>query len=299
MNIEKSKMQFRNILPSLIIGFLALIIIFQLIQSNRMNEELTRLRSGTNMQETQAGFSIRRLQADSLFIFGERELALDIYKSEYEAGLLSKDFYERIKLYFPEQNINENEVSKELISEKELIKMVRNQSNLVKTYSHKYDELLRTHIRLQDSLDKVQKNYESGTLAYADTITHLKSSKYGELEFKSSKDEKVLFFGEIKSNQANGYGLGIWSSGGIYRGDWKNNMRQGNGVYIWKDGEKYEGAYLNDKRNGIGKYVWKNGLYFVGSWKDDKRHGEGILYEKNGTVRTQGVWSEDNLNSKK
>lgn len=119
--------------------------------------------------------------------------------------------------------------------------------------------------------------------------------KRGFLEFYSSKGgHKITYFGEIADGMANGYGIGYWSSGSIYKGYWKNNMRHGKGIFEWADGERYEGEYREDKRHGYGVYISKVGRY-EGYWEGDMRHGEGKLYEANGKLRVHGIWEYDKL----
>ncbi len=113
--------------------------------------------------------------------------------------------------------------------------------------------------------------------------------------FKSSKGVKIEYAGQVVNNKANGYGVGLFESGGVYKGNWQNNKRHGKGVYIWKDGEKYEGDFVGDKREGFGIYTWKNGEKYEGQWKNDMRDGKGTLYKANGDIKIAGLFIKDNL----
>ncbi len=117
----------------------------------------------------------------------------------------------------------------------------------------------------------------------------------GSLTLVSLKGVKFEYVGKTVNGQANGYGVGIFESGGVYKGFWQDNLRHGNGQYVWKDGDKYEGDFFNDRRTGHGTYTWKNGEYYIGEWKDDMRHGEGVLYRKNGKVKIEGLFDNDKL----
>jgi hypothetical protein len=90
-----------------------------------------------------------------------------------------------------------------------------------------------------------------------------------------------------------GFGVGLWSTGGIYKGDWKNGLRDGHGTYVWKDGEVYEGEWKAGVRTGSGKYIWKDKYYYIGDWQDNKRHGFGTMYYPNGKIEYQGNWVQD------
>lgn len=111
--------------------------------------------------------------------------------------------------------------------------------------------------------------------------------------FKSSKGTRFDYFGAMANNKANGFGVGIFESGGVYKGQWKDNLRQGEGFYRWQDGEYYQGAFLKDKRHGYGTYHFKNGDVYEGYWESDMRHGQGKLTRKNGKVKLEGLWEND------
>ncbi len=124
----------------------------------------------------------------------------------------------------------------------------------------------------------------------------LKQRSFGEyLTFTNAKGSQIHYVGQVKNNQANGYGVAILSTGSRYEGEWKNNQRHGEGSFFWPDGEYYVGHYFNDKRSGEGTYHWPNGEKFVGLWKDDERTGEGAFYGKKGDVVASGVWEDDEL----
>lgn len=117
----------------------------------------------------------------------------------------------------------------------------------------------------------------------------------GILNLVSSKGKKFQYIGQTKSGAAEGYGVGVFETGSIYKGYWKNNLRHGKGIFTWKDEEFYEGDFVDDKRNGYGEYHWKNGEVYKGFWKNDQRHGEGKLYKKNGKLKKEGIWENDEL----
>jgi chaperonin cofactor prefoldin len=103
----------------------------------------------------------------------------------------------------------------------------------------------------------------------------------------------VYFIGSKINGVPNGYGVGLWSTGGVYKGEWKNGLREGKGIYVWKDGEVYEGDWKDGMRTGQGKYVWKDKQSYIGGWQENKRHGFGSVYYPNGKLEYEGQWEKD------
>lgn len=126
-----------------------------------------------------------------------------------------------------------------------------------------------------------------------------KGSDWKYLKFyKKTKSMYVNYVGQIKNGEANGRGVGIYSSGSVYRGEWRNGVRYGEGIFEWSDGEKYEGEYVDDQRHGYGVYYWSNGLRYEGQWRNDKREGLGTLFDKNNKVVAEGEWKNDKVSKK-
>lgn len=115
------------------------------------------------------------------------------------------------------------------------------------------------------------------------------------LNLVSSKGKQFEYLGDTENQKANGYGIGIYESGSIYKGYWKDNQRHGKGIFTWKDGERYDGNYAYDLRHGEGTYIWKNGEKYTGEWKEDQRHGKGTIFKKNGKIKNSGIWEADKL----
>lgn len=113
------------------------------------------------------------------------------------------------------------------------------------------------------------------------------------ISFTGPKGSKVHYMGEVKDGKANGGGVGIWTTGSVYRGQWRNNLRHGEGTFEWADGERYEGTYVDGVRTGFGKYYWPSGDRYEGQWKGDRRNGQGTLFDMDGNIRFKGTWKED------
>jgi hypothetical protein len=116
----------------------------------------------------------------------------------------------------------------------------------------------------------------------------------GKLEFEISTGTKVYYAGDVLQGKAEGYGYGLFGTGGVYEGDWRANKRHGKGKYTWKDGNIYSGEFKEDKRHGYGTYYFiKTGDKYEGEWRDNKRNGKGMLYSKDGKEILNGIWEND------
>lgn len=113
------------------------------------------------------------------------------------------------------------------------------------------------------------------------------------LAFTSAKGQKIHYLGEVRDGKANGGGVGIWTTGSVYRGQWRNNLRHGEGSFEWVDGERFEGSYVDGSREGYGTYFWPSGDRYEGQWKGDRRNGQGTLFDMDGNVRYKGLWKDD------
>jgi hypothetical protein len=113
------------------------------------------------------------------------------------------------------------------------------------------------------------------------------------ISFAGSKGATVHYLGEVSNGKANGGGIGIWTTGSVYRGEWRNNVRNGKGSFTWADGERYEGNYIDGRREGEGIYYWPSGERYEGQWSNDQRNGQGTLFDLDGNVRYKGIWKDD------
>ena len=58
-------------------------------------------------------------------------------------------------------------------------------------------------------------------------------------------------------------------------------------------GDYFLGEYRDGKRSGRGTYIFSDGRKYVGDWKDNKTEGFGILFNSDGSVRSKGIWSNN------
>ena len=235
-----------------------------------------------------------RILADSLFITGDYEQALEHY-----AQFIGPDGDSSLLV------LRQTRVEVLAESPKVVYRYIRNQNNGAIDSLAQVIEKLQIQQALQQG--KLQRQIQALENEKQKTEKELQASEiekkrlaeaYGTTKFKSRKGTDVQYWGQLKEGKAEGEGFGLWASGSYYEGQWKANQRQGQGRYVWADGEHYEGEFQEDQRHGQGKYTWKNGEYYIGNWVKDHREGKGILYDKKGKVKFDGEWRKDEFVSK-
>jgi hypothetical protein len=153
---------------------------------------------------------------------------------------------------------------------------------------------------ISNVLSEVENNFESQVEEFKLQLAQKEKAlsrkeRVQVISFRNEKGNLVHYLGEVSNGKANGGGIGIWDTGGIYRGEWKDNQRHGEGIYEWKDGHRYEGEYETDMRQGQGTYYWSSGEKYEGEWKNSKRNGNGVLFDKNNNISYQGLWKDDKI----
>lgn len=236
-----------------------------------------------------------------------RELVIadnEIFIGEYESALNSFDKLLASNKY--------SDLDRELIQFRiDKINALKSQGdtlvNDIKAYQFTLNNMItslnkveKTKDSLYSEIEKLQNDFSQQTndfkaeLAEKNKLLNRKE-KIQVISFKNTKGNTIHFLGEIKNNQANGGGVGIWNTGSIYKGEWENNQRHGKGLFEWTDGHKYDGEFVNDIREGEGTYFWSSGEKYVGTWKDGKRNGYGKLYDKDNNLKYEGEWRNDKI----
>lgn len=240
---------------------------------------------------------------------------LELINKADENLLLTGDYEAAIEEYQALQNKTDSEQIIEMLSVraqnadslKQYFEKNKGQSQRKDYLLSKKDEEITALTKKTDSLS-IEK--EKMREAYKDTLADLKQTlsrkeeklnqkeKVKVLQFESLSNQKVHYLGEVENGKANGGGVGIWSTGSIYKGEWKDNRRHGKGTIESQNGERYEGNWVNGKRQGEGAYYWPSGEKYEGEWKDNKRHGQGTLYDRDNNVQYKGLWKNDKPASK-
>lgn len=234
--------------------------------------------------------------ANYLLLSGNFEESKKLYE---EIAEINKDYEWLNLIHFFSTDRNALELDREKLSNEKISlfdKLKKSQSELkqhlytLNIYAQIVDSLNNKIQHLQEEqehLSKLNQKLEAD-------FNKLKSS-YGKIDFLNANKVKVHYFGELNEGKANGYGMGIFDSKGIYDGEWKDNTRNGKGKYLWSNGDIYEGNYKNDKRNGFGIYYFASGEKYEGNWENDLRNGKGKFYDKEGKVILEGIWINDKL----
>ncbi len=170
---------------------------------------------------------------------------------------------------------------------------LKQRDEIIELLNNTLDSLNTEHTNERNQLSLQIKEQETELTQRLNEI-HRKE-KIQVISFKSQKGKLIHYLGEVKDGKANGGGVGIWSTGSIYKGEWKENLRHGQGKYQWADGDVYEGSYVNDMREGEGVYHWTSGEHYDGEWSGDKRNGYGKLFDKDKNLTYEGQWRNDKI----
>ena len=235
---------------------------------------------------------------------------LEILNAADEQLIVSGDYDQAIAQYNQLRQNTRNEKLQNLLSVrtqnadslKNYFKNNRGQSQQKDYRLAKQEEKITVLKERLDSLKEVKSTIAEN---YGDTLSELRQEamvlrqklnqkeKVKVLQFKSSNGQTVHYLGEVEDGKANGGGVGIWTTGSIYKGDWKDNRRHGKGTIESQNGERYEGDWTKGVREGEGEYFWPSGERYDGEWKENKRHGQGTLYDRDNNVQYEGKWKND------
>ncbi len=181
------------------------------------------------------------------------------------------------------ENDNQNSVNQELL----LAQTKKRIQELETEWQYKWSNS-------QEQVNTLKENLKDAQEALEKKDRQLnRKEKVQIITFEGQKGAKIHYLGEVENGKAQGGGMGIWTTGSIYRGEWKDNKRHGKGTFEWADGEKYDGDYNNDIREGTGTYYWPSGERYEGNWANNMRQGEGKLFDKDGNISYSGLWDKD------
>jgi hypothetical protein len=234
------------------------------------------------------------LRANRYLLTGKTDSAMAIYEQYDSINWIKELSKSRIALV--------DSLKREKVIVKEIVEVTSaaetsNRSSISTEAMELIDDLSKEVELSKSQRDSMQQAASRETAELLRRMEEMeKSSDWKYLKFyKKTKSMYVNYVGQLKNGEANGKGVGIYSSGSVYRGEWRNGVRHGEGVFEWSDGEKYEGEYVNDQRHGYGVYHWSNGLRYEGQWRNDKREGLGTLFDKNNKVVAEGEWKNDKV----
>ena len=233
------------------------------------------------------------IATDNYFLTGDYETA----QQEYEALLKRKGLPSNFEQFV---DLRQQKIAAIVSSEDALIDDIQTFRLMLSNSRQQNDSLVSKIEYLNKQIGSSKEQHENELAALKKTIEEQKSKlsskdKVQVISFINEKGNLIHYLGEVRDGKANGGGVGIFDTGGIYRGEWKNNQRHGKGTYEWKDGHKYEGEFVNGEREGQGTYIWSSGEKYVGQWSAGKRNGQGTLYDKDNNISYEGLWADDKI----
>ena len=96
-------------------------------------------------------------------------------------------------------------------------------------------------------------------------------------QLKNNHKKTLVYIGEQKSDEKEGFGIKIMPNNVKYIGFFKNNKSEGYGKFINENKKDiYYGEFSQDQANGFGIYRHKNETLYYGEWKNDLRENYGI-----------------------
>ena len=233
---------------------------------------------------------LQLFELDEQVIFsGDYEQALSAYEALYPQlgeevqGVLAQRIENIKQLIESLNNENQEDVNKDLLLAERKRQIQELNTSLDSLQSSYANTLQQAQVQSQNLREELSKKERALN----------RKERLQVLTFAGQKGAKIHYLGEVENGKANGGGIGIWTTGSIYRGEWKDNKRQGKGTFEWADGEKYEGDYNNDIREGQGTYYWPSGERYEGGWANNMRQGEGKLFDKDGNISYSGLWDKD------
>ncbi len=290
MDIKKSK------LPALLIGvnlILAAALVFSYVSFQ--NAKKSYQKTEDDYKNTLTYYKTIAL-ANSYLLDKNYKEALDLYMQA--DSLIAREFnWEELVMKYIDLT------EKDLENMADLKSLNTNLNNSLGSLSNSIQNMKEDVENKEIHIDTLKRKLKEATHeieGYMTSIGRLRNeiekikSSYASLSFTTPQKMKVSYFGEVKDDEANGYGMGVFDSKGIYEGQWKNGLRHGKGKYTWlSNGDIYEGEFYEGKRQGYGKYVFASGERYEGDWKDDLRHGKGAFFSKEGKVLLDGNWEKD------
>lgn len=262
-------------------------------KQNKLETQITQYKQEIDSTKTEVK-KLKMLQlADDYFFEGNYSQAKISYKSILNSYKLSQIQENRIKQKI--RRIEEVQSTKEVLTDeirahqftlKNKQKKVDSLQTILENYKNQNQIELATKNKKIEFLQKELKQKKK-TISRKENIL--------VISFKNEQGDIIHYLGEVENGKANGGGIGIWRTGGLYKGDWKENKRHGEGEYEWSDGHKYKGEFQNDKREGEGSYYWPSGEKYEGEWSDGKRNGQGTLYDQDGNIQYTGKWKNDKI----
>lgn len=278
------------ILVLVVFALIALLFQTTFITNKRISERLIENETELNKQLAMASQRDSLLNADEWILQqGDLENSKSLFDKLMEQA--SPELKQRleIRLNYIQELISLDQQGSEILSRKD--QLIRSQRQRLQLLEAETDSLAELHSEKMSTVQKRLQAVENDKQALEKELS--RKEKVKVISFAGLKGTTVHYLGEVVDGKADGGGIGIWTTGSVYRGEWRNNLRHGKGSFQWKNGERYEGNYVDGKREGEGTYYWPSGERYEGQWVADQRTGQGTLFDLDGNVRYKGEWLND------
>ena len=114
------------------------------------------------------------------------------------------------------------------------------------------------------------------------------------LGFFFHENKKKFYFGNLKEDERDGFGVNYKRNGDIEIGFWKKEILEGLEIIKKNNGEIWYGIVKDEEFNGFVIIKYPNGSRYEGEIKNNLKHGFGIMYDLYGNFNI-GVWNHDQL----
>ncbi len=257
--------------------------------------------NNTNQTSRLSQYLVAKITADSILLSGNFDQAEKAYIKIKEQYPHRVNLPEQLKAMNHKRNQYETylELQDELNTHIETIEQLESYMTIIE---RRYHNLSQEQGRInQVNVYSEETRFKVDSVVDNSIVNDLASNVKGILEIINFDGVEIKYIGEVKNNEANGYGYAVFAKKGFYEGFWANNMRNGNGIYYWQNGDTYAGSYVDGKREGMGTYTFASGEIYTGDWQDNFRNGNGKLINKKGKLVFEGIWEggEPVLKSKK
>ena len=226
-------MKKRIAIPYILLVIATVVAVFLMFRNTSLERELAQRKSELDGVQNEIIHYEGLLSIDSVLVSGDVDGAIGLYSRSLETNKSNRSVELRIALAKTFSELKANASSLNPYSGTEDSTATENVVNSRELNS--YDSLNFIIEKKQVQLNAIRRQLEQ--------------KSFGEyLQFKSKKNNRLHYVGQVRNEKANGMGIALLDTGSRYEGEWKDNQRHGQGTFYWPDGERYEGSYSNDKR---------------------------------------------------
>ena len=178
------------------------------------------------------------------------------------------------------------------------------------------DEIIFHSAPSSEELKKTTIIYSDGKIYDGDSLDE-KENGFGEVTYLDGKKEQICFHqgkvyfyevvcdeegnqykGTLIKDLCDGFGMKIYSNGGLYQGEWKENLFHGKGTFTWPNKRQYMGEWKDGLMHGVGTMKYIDGLSYEGEWKEGEKNGFGKIFSSDKSERLEAFFVSGNIEGK-